>query len=149
MKYFLDTNILVIYLRGNPTKHFIDSRFKPFEIPNVPLISVVTVGEIQAFALKNNWGEKRIANLNKFLQQVLIVDINSADIIAKYAEIDAFSQGRLKGKPLKGSSRNMGKNDIWIAASAAIANATFLTTDNDFNHLKEGYLRLEMVELLR
>jgi predicted nucleic acid-binding protein len=77
------------------------------------------------------------------------VDINSADIIAKYAEIDAFSQGRLKDKPLKGSSRNMGKNDIWIAASAAIANATFLTTDNDFNHLKEDYLRLEMVELLR
>jgi tRNA(fMet)-specific endonuclease VapC len=71
MKYFLDTNILVIYLRENSTKHFIDNVFQPFEIPNVPLISVVTVGEIQAFALKNNWGEKRIQKLNKFLQQVL------------------------------------------------------------------------------
>lgn len=149
MKYFLDTNILVIYLRDNQTKHFIDSQFKPFEIPNVPLISVVTVGEIQAFALKNNWGEKRMIKLNQFLQQVLIVDINSADIITKYAEIDAFSQGRLKGKALKGSARNMGKNDIWIAASAAIANATFLTTDNDFNHLKDDFLKLEIIELVK
>lgn len=149
MKYFLDTNILVIYLRGNATKYFIDNTFQPFEIPNVSLISVVTVGEIQAFALKNNWGEKRLQKLNQFLKQVIIVDINSADIFAKYAEIDAFSQGRLKDKPLNTSSRNMGKNDIWIAASASIANATLLTTDNDFNHLKDQFINLKTIKLLK
>jgi len=41
--------------------------------------------------MKNNWGEKRLQKLNQFLQQVIIVDINSADVIAKYAQIDTFS----------------------------------------------------------
>lgn len=60
-------------------------------LPKTSLISVVNVGEIRALAMKNNWGEKRLQKLNQFLQQVIIVDINSADVIAKYAQIDTFS----------------------------------------------------------
>jgi tRNA(fMet)-specific endonuclease VapC len=29
----------------------------------------------------------------------------------------------------------MGKNDLWIAASAAVTSAVLMTTDKDFDHL--------------
>ena len=37
-----------------------------------------------------------------------------------YAQVNAYSQGKIKGRPLpRGlSARNMGKNDLWIAATA-------------------------------
>ncbi len=34
----------------------------------------------------------------------------------------------------------MGKNDLWIAATASIYNVQLITTDKDFDHLKENYL---------
>lgn len=33
------------------------------------------------------------------------------------------------------SSRNMGKNDLWVAATTLVTNATLITTDGDFDHL--------------
>jgi len=42
----------------------------------------------------------------------------------------------------------MGKNDIWIAATAKVLNVTLLTTDNDFNHLKDKFIKLEKIELI-
>jgi tRNA(fMet)-specific endonuclease VapC len=59
-----------------------------------------------------------------------------------YAKIDAFSQGRLQETPLKSSARNMGKNDIWIAATALYLDMELHTTDNDFDHLPALGLRL-------
>jgi len=50
-------------------------------------------------------------------------------IIERYAEIDAFSQNKLPKIPLGLSARNMGKNDLWIAATASILEAKLLTTD--------------------
>jgi len=147
MKYLLDTNILIIYLRDRHTKTAIEDSFRPFDLPNIPLISIVSVGELESFALRNKWGEKRLNNLAYFLNQIVVVDINSKDIIKKYAEIDAFSQGKLSNKPLGMSARNMGKNDLWIAATACVANATLLTTDKDFQHLNNIYLNLETIEL--
>ena len=79
---------------------------------------------------------------------MVTVGINSQDIIKKYAEIDAFSQGKLINNPLGMSARNMGKNDLWIAATASVANATLLTTDKDFEHLNNRYLNLETIKLL-
>ncbi len=148
MKYLLDTNILIIYLRDRKTKTHIESTFQPFDLPNVPLVSIVSVGELKSFALRNKWGEKRLSNLDIFLEQVIIVDINSHDIIERYANIDTFSQGKLKGQPLSSSARNMGKNDLWIAATASVANATLLTTDKDSEHLNKNYLTLETVHLI-
>ena len=65
----------------------------------------------------------------------------------KYGEIDAFSQGKLTNKKLKMSSRNMGKNDLWIAATASILNAKLITTDKDFDHLDKEYFDLIRVEV--
>jgi len=43
------------------------------------------------------------------------------------------------------SARNMGKNDLWIAATAYVTEATLLTMDKDFEHLKDVYLKMKNV----
>ena len=40
----------------------------------------------------------------------------------------------------------MGKNDLWIAATVSVTNATLVTTDKDFNHLDKTYLKLVTVK---
>jgi predicted nuclease of predicted toxin-antitoxin system len=54
------------------------------------------------------------------------IDIHEREILYAYAEIDHWS--RTKGI-------RMGKNDLWIAATAKAASMTILTTDKDFDHL--------------
>ena len=43
----------------------------------------------------------------------------------------------------------MGKNDLWIAATASVLDLTLLTTDKDFDHLKDVFLDLAFVDLER
>ena len=149
MRYLLDTNILLIYLRNQQTKDYIDRSYQPFDLPNIPLISVVTKGEIKSIGLKNRWGTTRLRSLDVFLDQLVVVDINAEDIISRYATIDAFSQDKLADNPLGSTARNMGKNDLWIAATASVTNAKLMTTDGDFDHLNTKYLDLIKIELMK
>jgi tRNA(fMet)-specific endonuclease VapC len=41
----------------------------------------------------------------------------------------------------------MGKNDLWIAATASVFNLTLLTSDQDFSHLDKTYLDVEIVDI--
>ena len=106
------------------------------------MISVVSKGEIKSIGLRNKWGISRRQALDAFLNELVVIDINAEDIIDKYAEIEAFSQGKLVNKPLGTTSRNMGKNDLWIAATASVTDATLMTTDGDFDHLSGEYMAL-------
>lgn len=81
------------------------------------------------------------------MKQLIIADINSENILNRYAEIDAFSQGRLENRVSNFTARNMGKNDIWIAATASVLDAVLLTTDNDFDHLNEEFLSVAKIDL--
>ena len=147
MLFLFDTNIILVYLRSVAMKRKIVSRYKPFNLGNSSMISVVTVGELRALVLKNKWGISRIRDLEEFLLRFLIVDINTEDTINRYAEIDAFSQGRLDGRKSNFTARNMGKNDIWIAATASVLDETLLTTDNDFDHLHNEFLSVAKIDL--
>jgi predicted nucleic acid-binding protein len=146
MNYLLDTNILLLYIRDSFTRSYIDDQYDPFGEGNNPIISVVTVGEIKSIAKRNNWGKKKLSLLNDILGSLIITDINSNDVLEMYAEIDAFSQNKIKEKPLGNSARNMGKNDLWIAATSSVTNSKLLTTDRDFDHLVGVYVDLEVVE---
>ncbi|MEM6767041.1 MAG: hypothetical protein AAF655_19040 [Bacteroidota bacterium] len=44
--------------------------------------------------------------------------------------------------PEKMSARNMGKNDLWLAATANVLGAPLVSTDHDFDHLKETFIDL-------
>lgn len=148
MIYLLDTNVLLAYLREpNSTQQFIDKEYAPLASQNDAIVSVVTVGEIKSIALKNDWGKKSKDKIREILLNILVADINTDEIVGRYAEIDAFSQGRLEGRVLNFTARNMGKNDIWIAATASVLEATLLTTDNDFNHLHDEFLSVAKIDL--
>jgi len=149
MRYILDTNIILIYLRDKNTKKLIQENYSPFSETNIPIVSVVSIGEIESIALRNHWGKTKLLNIDKFFNKCVIADINSKDVIKMYGLIDAYSQGKLKNKPLNNSSRNMGKNDIWIAATAAVTNSTLITTDQDFSHLDNSFLNLELIKLVK
>ena len=147
MKYVLDSNILLTYLRHNSTREFIEQNYHPFSPANIPIASTVSMGELESIAIRNKWGIKRIKSVKSLINKCVITGINSVDLHKRYGEIDAFSQGKLASKPLKLSARNMGKNDLWIAATASILEATLLTTDKDFQHLDKIYLDLILVEI--
>ena len=63
----------------------------------------------------------------------------------EYADIDAFSQRNHPTMQLSGSARKMSKNDLWIAATASVFEATLLTTDSDFDHLHNIFFNVEYI----
>ena len=147
MRYLFDTSILIHYIRESDVYQYIESTFLPFQTGNFPCISVVSVGEIRSFAIQRKWGALKLQKLENFLAEFVLLDINHDVVIERYAEIDAFSQNLLPGRQLGLTARNMGKNDIWIAATAAVANAVLLTTDADFDHLNNVFLKLEKITI--
>lgn len=138
MRYILDTNVILFYLRKNDRRQVIDRRFGPFKPENQAVISIVTVAEIKALAKKNRWGRQRTELAESFLQELIVIDIRYGELVELYAEIDAYSQGKLSGTA-KFSARNMGKNDLWIAATTKLVDGQLLTTDHDFSHLDKAY----------
>jgi predicted nucleic acid-binding protein len=73
-----------------------------------------------------------------------VIDIYAQDIIQQYAQIETYSQNKLSKQPLPSglSARNMGKNDLWIAACTSVIQASLITTDQDFTHLHNTYLNV-------
>ncbi|MEM0991394.1 MAG: PIN domain-containing protein [Bacteroidota bacterium] len=146
MRYLLDIDILLLYLREDSTAKEIEDQYHILEKEHLALILIVSKGELKALALKNKWGNRRIAKLEEFLNQFFIIDINAEDIIDRYAEIDAYSQGKLDRLASNFTARNMGKNDMWIAATASITEASLITTDKDFHHLHKTFIDLIYVK---
>ncbi|MEL6718452.1 MAG: PIN domain-containing protein [Bacteroidota bacterium] len=128
MNYVLDTNIILIYLRDEMTKQFIEEVYGLLNAGNTPIISAVTIGEIRSIAIKNAWGDKRIKIVEKMLNELVVIDVRFDDLFDAYAEIDTFSQGKFPSRKSTFSARNMGKNDLWIAATTYITDSK--TIDN-------------------
>lgn len=149
MNYLLDTNIIVIYGRNSKIADEIEKEYELFSGVHNLAISVVSLGELNSLAKQFRYGEKRKERLNKLVEDIFKIDINFKEIIEKYGEIDAFSQGKLEGKPTTFSARNMGKNDLWIAATSSIYDMVLITTDKDFEHLDGEYLKLEYIDLAK
>ena len=146
MRYVFDTNILIYYVRDKATKQYVEENFAPFDKGNDAIVSFVSVGEMKALAIKNGWGSKRKAALDRLLQKVVVIELKYDELLEYYAQIDAYSQGKLPIGGTKFSARNMGKNDIWIAATTMLVEGTLLTSDNDFDHLDRAFFRVKKIE---
>lgn len=147
MRYLLDTNIILTYLRDNQQARNLETDLQLMSGEHDLVYSVVSIGELKSIAKRNNWGEKRINNMIDMLNDFLISDVNVEAILERYAEIDAFSQGKLANLKSTFSARNMGKNDIWIAATASFLKMPLITTDKDFQHLENTFLELIVIDL--
>ena len=111
------------------------------------MVSVVTKAELNSFILQNNWGKLKIEKIIKIFEKVVCIDINNSDkqLLDSCCRVDAFSKKKVADKNgifLIGSARKMGKNDLWIAATANTLNIPLITADSDFDHLNHCFLNL-------
>jgi len=145
--YLLDTNIAINFVRNSPLFETINDNLNLLTGEHLILISEVTIGELLSIAKRNKWGAKKINRLEAFLQSTDPILISYPDIHEAYADIDAYSQSKhpTLSLPQGMTARNMGKNDVWIAATAYVLRATLVTTDKDFDHLQH-FFGLEWVE---
>ena len=146
MNYLLDTNIIIIYSRKNALSKKLEKKYRLFSGEHRLFISIVSLGEVDAIIKKLDIGLARQKSIKAILSSTYKIGINHSEVISKCGDIDAFSQGKYNMKH-KFSSRNMGKNDLWIAATTNAFNLTLLTTDKDFQHLSSEYINIELVNL--
>jgi tRNA(fMet)-specific endonuclease VapC len=148
MKFLLDTNIFVLLVKNEKFGRFIEQEYQN-KFPESLYYSYITLGELDSIIKQNNWGGKRIKELSTILKGFQLLDVVSMEIIRNYGTVDAYSQGKLKNKPLPAgiSARNMGKNDLWIAATALSIQATLITTDKDFDHLNSTFIQVDYVNV--
>ncbi len=146
----LDTCAIIHIIRdARESQKYIDAIKAYDENANI-IISVVTKAELESFIIQNNWGEKKKKSLNDFLQEVTFIDIANADIalIEAYSFIDAYSKRKIVGEDgnlVVGAARKMGKNDLWIAATAYVLDVPIITADGDFDHLNNTFLNVMKV----
>ena len=129
--YLLDTNILVHYVRGSLVWRRISETYQPLSITPTPLFSAVTEGELRSLSVQWHWADKKLSQMEFALGYFNRWPIEHPDVLTAYAAIDAYCE-------LVGQS--MGKNDLWIAATAAVTGATLITTDRDFDRIAPRFL---------
>ena len=120
----LDTNILVHLIRRNELGQQLLDEFDLLTRREPPLISYVTIGELHALAQHFGWGERKRKFIDTVRMNMVVQPIESDLILRKYAEIDACATE---------NGRTLGKNDLWIGATASATDSALLTTDKDFN----------------
>jgi predicted nucleic acid-binding protein len=147
-KYILDTNIFVLLAKNEFFGNFFEEEYQNQASAEF-YYTMISLGELDSIIKKNNWGNKRVIELNNIVKGFKLIGMKSIKIIEAYGTLDAFSQGKLKSNPLPNgiTARNMGKNDLWIAATAYATNATLITTDKDFTHLNQQFISIDYIDI--
>lgn len=136
--YLFDTNILVHIVRSNQVGEQIKARYKPFSFDPKPRFCVVSEGEMRSLALQFSWGLPKLNQMEFALAHFGRLTIDKPGVISAYASIDAYS---------KAIGFKMGKNDLWIAATACDSDSRLVTTDSDFDHLVPAILSVDKIGL--
>ncbi len=134
--YLLDTNILVHSVRHDATWGRIRDEYQLLLIDPTPIISIVTAGELRSLALQFRWGPVKLDRMEFALGYFDVVPVEDPALVDNYAGIDAHFQ--LHG-------HNMGKNDLWIAATVVRFDAHLLTTDRDYDPLDPLFLTRDWI----
>ncbi len=129
--YLLDTNILVHLVRRDALGRYLDATYGLTNGRHAFILSIVTIGECFALAGKFGWEAVKRDKLNEILAQFEWYDIATEDVLRTYGEIDTASHE---------TGRKMGKNDLWIAATARVSQTTVLTTDTEAQALDRAGL---------
>ncbi len=137
LQYLLDTNILLAWIRWSPLAQYLRAYYQLDTLTLSPIISVVSEAELRVLAGENNWGESKMRNLEKLINYLAPVPIPYKSNVAAYVALDIYSRQH---------GCKMGKNDLWIAATAMVEGATILTTDKDFDHLPQSMVKHVFVD---
>lgn len=127
----LDTSVVLHVMRGKATGEALDRSFGLRARPDRPLLSLISVGELLAFANQRGWGGAKVERLQELIQELVVVDVRYQLVMDRYAEIDTY---------MVRHGHVVGDNDVWIAATASAAGAVLLTTDKDFDPMHDRFL---------
>lgn len=147
-KVLLDTSVILHYMRDDNLARNVEAEYNLLsDSGKITLFSAITIGEIEGFFLRKNYGVKQTERWNKLLEKAIVLNIDGKDkkLMQAYAEIQAYCQNNhpiLKA----GQSKTIGQNDLWIAAIAHVTKATLFTKDPDFDHLKGVFIDVVKVE---
>jgi tRNA(fMet)-specific endonuclease VapC len=139
----IDTNI-ILYITRNPKGIDFLKKLNPDE--KLVYVSFVSIAEAHSIAYQNRWGSNKAQRLEEFFSSVRVVSTDHL-LLPTYIGIDAYSQRthpNYQKYPFS-TPRNMGKNDLWKAATASLLNLQLVTTDEDFDHLETSFLSLRKI----
>lgn len=103
----------------------------------VPIISYVTLAELFSLGRQNGWGEQKFQFIETIRMNLIVAPIERWAILEAYVELDSYAVA---------DGKKIGKNDLWIAATAKVTEASLLTTDKDFDPLREQLPNLVLVD---
>jgi tRNA(fMet)-specific endonuclease VapC len=135
--YILDTNILIYYARRGEIARRIEENLGLYVLLTTPILSYVSIAELESFAAQANWGASRLDQLRFILSRFVHIPIDSQGILSAYVTLDVYSRS---------VGVRMGKNDLWIAATTVATGAVLLTSDLDFEHLHNVFLQRIRIE---
>lgn len=118
-----DTNLVIQHIR------------RKTPMPAEVVLSMVVMGELEAFALKADWGYQKVNFMQHLFAYHPLLEL-SRIFNLPYARIDAYSQGKLTRNLLLAGllGPQHGQNDLSIAATALYFDVELHTSDNDFDH---------------
>lgn len=143
MSLLLDTNCLLYIARATRSSAVLAALNSEQEDI---FVSYVSVAEVHAIGYMNRWSPEKRQRLDFFLEEIQVVGISDV-LETAYIQFEAFSQRHLP-EPIHylfPTSRNMGKHDLWIAATASFLNLTLVTTDSDFDHLAGQFVEVRKI----
>jgi tRNA(fMet)-specific endonuclease VapC len=137
--YLLDTNVILHLLRGNDLGKHIRDTYDLLHCQPRPFVSVVSLAEMRVLAETNGWGDAKRNALDAAFRSLTVVNISHPRVIDAYVKLDLHARSHPLG------ARRMGKNDLWIAATAVAADAILLTTDKDFDYLIPSHVQGKVI----
>lgn len=115
----VDTDVVSYIFKNHP----FGSRYDPDLAGRIPLISFMTVAEIERWMLQYRWGSQRVQLLRTFVQLFTVIP-SSPDLCRMWAEVMVAAQA---------AGRRIESADAWIAATARLHDAPLLTNNrNDY-----------------
>jgi tRNA(fMet)-specific endonuclease VapC len=127
--YVLDTNILLALIRGKALGESIDNAYGLRANLQRHVVSIASQAELLVLADRNNWAQAKRDVVNIMFENLVVLPIDGRALVDAYVAVSRVDLAWPDGP------RNMGKNDIWIAATAVSSGLPLLTTDKDFRFL--------------
>jgi predicted nucleic acid-binding protein len=124
----VDTDVVSFLFKSHPIAY----QYLPDLADRTPLISFMTLAELDRWVLAARWGEARRKKLREYLEPFAILPYDRA-LCTKWAEITIAAQSR---------GRRIDCADAWIAATALMCDAPLIT------HNRSDYLGVPDLKLI-
>lgn len=124
----VDTDVVSYLFKSHP----IALRYLADLTDRTPIISFMTVAELDRWVLEARWGEARRKRLREYLERFVVLPYDR-DLCTKWAEVTVSAQA---------CGRRIDCADAWIAATALLSGTPLIT------HNRSDYLGVPGLTLI-